>query len=75
MAVYVLISEKESTDININAINAAFLEPLDQHRLQEPLTRFPLVNEPEFLIVTEERVLKVLSKLHARKASGPELAT
>ena len=55
-----------------NAINAAFLEPLDQYRLQEPLTRFPLEEEPEFLIVTEERVLKVLSKLHARKASGPD---
>ena len=55
-----------------NAINAAFLEPLDQYRLQEPLTCFPLEDEPEFLSVTEERVLKVLSKLHARKASGPD---
>ena len=51
-----------------NTINAAFLEPLDQYRLQEPLTRFPLEDEPEFLSVVEERMLKVLSKLHARKA-------
>ena len=55
-----------------DAINAAFLEPLDQYRLQEPLTHFPLEDEPEFLSVTEERVLKVLSKLHVQKSSGPD---
>ena len=55
-----------------NAINSAFLEPLDQYRLQEPLTRFPLEDEPEFLSVSEERLLKVLSNLHTRKASGPD---
>ena len=55
-----------------NAISAAFLEPLDQYRLQEPLTRFPLEDEPEFLSLTGERVLKVLSKLHTRKASSPD---
>ena len=32
-----------------NAINAAFLEPLDQYGLQEPLMCFPLEDEPEFL--------------------------
>ena len=62
-----LISPSQS---RLTPINAAFLEPLDEYRLQEPLTRFPLEDEPQFLSVTEERVLKVLSKLHARKASG-----
>ena len=41
------LSKPEQT----NAINAAFLEPLDQYRLQEPLTRFPLEDEPEFLLL------------------------
>ena len=52
-----------------NTINSAFLEPLDAYRLQEPL---PLEDEPEFLSVTEEHVLKALSNLQARKASGPD---
>ena len=62
------------SQINVNQFSdLSKLElPLDQYRLQEPFTRFPLEDEPEFLSVTEERVLKVLSKLHARKASGPD---
>ena len=53
-------------------IYSAFLEPLEACRLREPLARIPLEDEPEFLCVTEERVLKMLSKLHLRKASGPD---
>ena len=71
-----LISEGKFSNLSrpeqANASNAAFLEPLDQYRLQEPLTRFPLEDEPEFLSVTGERVLKVLSELHVRKTSCPD---
>ena len=55
-----------------NRINSAFLEPLEAYKFHEPLTRIPLEDEPEFLSVTEERVLKMLSNLHLRKASGPD---
>lgn len=40
--------------------------------MHEPLARFSLEDEPEFLCVNEERVEKVLSKLHPRKASDPD---
>lgn len=40
--------------------------------MHESLARFSLEDEPQFLCVNEERVEKVLSKLHPRKASGPD---
>ena len=55
-----------------NMINAAFLEPLEEYRLHVPPPRLPLEQSTEFLNVSEERVRKVLLKLNARKASGPD---
>ena len=54
-----------------NRINSALLEPLEAYSLNEPLARFPVEDEPELLNVTVERELKMLSKLHLRKASKP----
>jgi hypothetical protein len=55
-----------------NAINLAFLDPLEEYRLTTPLTRLSLEESPEFLEVTEMEVQKVLSKLNPYKASGPD---
>jgi len=55
-----------------NIINTAFLAPLDEHRLSEPLDHLPLENSPTFLEVTEERVQQALAKLNPNKASGPD---
>ena len=56
-----------------NAINTAFLEPLEEYRLPCTPPRLPLEeNSPEFLVVPEERVLKQLSRLNPAKACGPD---
>ena len=55
-----------------NAINSAFLEPLQAYKLNEPLAHFPLEDTPKFLTVSEERVQKVLANLNQSKASGPD---
>ena len=56
-----------------NAINTAFLEPLEEYRLPCPPPRLPLEEDsPEFLAVPEERVLKQLSRLNPAKACGPD---
>ena len=55
-----------------NAINSAFLEPLQVYKLHEPLAHFPLEDTPKFLTVSEERVQKVLANLNQSKASGPD---
>ena len=56
-----------------NAINTAFLEPLEEYRLPCPPLRLPLEeNSPEFLVVPKERVLKQLSRLNPAKACGPD---
>ena len=55
-----------------NAINLAFLEPLEEYRLTTPLTRLSLEESPEFLEVTEMEVQKVLGKLNPYKASGTD---
>ena len=55
-----------------NAINAAFLEPLEEYRLPAPPSRLLLEESPEILNVTEIRVQKVLAKLNPGKASGPD---
>jgi hypothetical protein len=53
-------------------INTAFLAPLAEYRISEPLERLPLDNPPKCLEVTEERVQKVLAKLNLHKAPGPD---
>ena len=55
-----------------NAINLAFLEPLEVYKLHEPLARIPLEDTPKFLTVSEERVQKVVANLNQSKASGPD---
>ena len=54
-----------------NKINTAFLEPLEQYRLPSPLSPMPL-ESPEFLQVSESRVLKLLTQINPAKASGPD---
>ena len=55
-----------------DAIIAAFLSPLEEYRMSTPLERLPLEDSPEFLTVTEERVLKVKEKLNPNKTSVPD---
>ena len=55
-----------------NTINTAFLAPLAEYRISEPLERLPLEDPPKFLEVTEERVQEVLAKLNPHKAPGPD---
>ena len=55
-----------------NIINTAFLAPLDEYKLSEPLDHLPLEDLPIFLEVTEERVQQALAKLNPNKASGPD---
>ena len=45
-----------------NVINQAFLEPLDEYRLTQPLTKFPIDEDsPELLEVSELQVMKLLA--------------
>ena len=53
-------------------INAAFLEPLEEYRLQSPLPIFPLEEMSTFPNVSEMRVQKILSNLPTNRASGPD---
>jgi len=65
--------EKLFTHELANSINKAFLEPLEEYRLFRPITRLALEkNLPEFLEVSEKRVLKILSKLNPFKSCGPD---
>lgn len=42
-----------------NVINQAFLEPLDEYSLTQPLAKFPVDEDsPELLEVSELRVMK-----------------
>ena len=50
-----------------NAINTAFLEPLEEYCLSSPPAKRSLEDHPEFLHVSEERVLKLLQKLNHLK--------
>ena len=49
------------------AIYTAFLEPLEGYRLSSPSAKRSLEDHPEFLHVSEERVLKLLQKLNHLK--------
>ena len=56
-----------------NAINCAMLVPLEEYRLTSPLERLPMESDStEILIVTEDRVQKVLTNLNPMKACGPD---
>ncbi|XP_068704712.1 uncharacterized protein [Montipora foliosa] len=54
-----------------NVINQAFLEPLEECRLTQPLTKLPVDEDsPELLEVSELRVMKLLASLNPSKACG-----
>ncbi|CAB4015993.1 Hypothetical predicted protein, partial [Paramuricea clavata] len=55
-----------------NRINTAFLEPLLEYQLSSPLERLNLEENPDFLEVSEERVLSQLQKLNPSKSGGPD---
>ena len=56
-----------------NAINEAFLEPLEKYRLPQPLTKLHIdENTPELPEVWEMRISKLLAALNPSKACGPD---
>ena len=56
-----------------NIINQAFLEPLEEYRLAQPLTKFPVpTDSPKLHEVSELRIMKLLATLSPSKASGPD---
>ena len=56
-----------------NVINQAFLEPLEEYRLTQPLIKLPVDEDsPELLEVSELRVMKLLASLNPSKACGPD---
>ena len=64
-------SFENSSDVEIaNAVNAAFLEPMEPY---EPLHAISTnENDSAALSITEPAVLSALTKLNARKAAGPD---
>ena len=62
------ISEKELADL----INWAFLEPLEEYRLDLPLSKLPVEEDSLFLEVSEARMQSLLANLNPSKASGPD---
>ena len=61
-----------SLEDQANKINAAFLDPLNEYRLQSPLSKLPLEESPVFPNVSEFMVHKALSKLKINRAAGPD---
>ena len=56
-----------------NIINQAFLEPLEEYRLEQPLTKFPApTDSPKLHEVSELRIMKLLATLNPSKACGPD---
>ena len=54
-----------------NIINQAFLEPLEEYRLEQPLTKFPVpTDSPKLHEVSELRIMKLLATLNPSKACG-----
>ena len=52
-----------------NIINQAFLEPLEEYRLEQPLTKFPVpTDSPKLHEVSELRIMKLLATLNPSKA-------
>ena len=76
---------KTSSDIHIegienltdqdlaNAINEAFLGPLEEYRLPQPLTKLRIDKDtPELPEVSDMRIFKLLTALNPSKACGPD---
>ena len=56
-----------------NAINKAFLYPLEEYRLDKPLARLPNDEAPsESPEAAELRIYKLLSKINPSKTNGPD---
>ena len=56
-----------------NILNQAFLEPLKEYRLEQPLTKFPVpTDSPKLHEVSELRIMKLLATLNPSKACGPD---
>ena len=62
------ISEKELADL----INRSFLEPIEEYRLDLPLSKLPVEEYSLFLEVSEARMQSLLANLNPSKASGPD---
>ena len=71
----IYIEELEDCDNQelANIINQAFLEPLEEYRLEQPLTKF-LTNaaSPKLREESELRVMKLMATLNPSKACGPD---
>ncbi|PFX22146.1 hypothetical protein AWC38_SpisGene13322 [Stylophora pistillata] len=68
---------KELEDCNnhelANTINRAFLEPLEEYRLEQPLSKFPVpADSPRLHEVSTLRIMKLLATLNPSKACGPD---
>ena len=55
-----------------NVINKAFLEPLEEYRLAQPLTKLPVDEDSRLHEVSEVRMRSLLEKLNPSKACGPD---
>jgi hypothetical protein len=56
-----------------NTINEAFLEPLEEYRLPQPLTKLPIEETtPKLPEISELRIEKLLAALNPSKACGPD---
>ena len=75
VANHIYIEELEDCDNQelANTMNQAFLEPLEEYRLEQPLTKFPpTAIESKLSEVSELRVMKLLATLNPSKACGPD---
>ena len=55
-----------------NTINQVFLEPLEEYRLEQPLTKFPTTIDSKLRELSELRVMKLLASLNPSKLCGPD---
>lgn len=56
-----------------NTISKVFLEPLEEYRLPQPLTKLPIKKDtPELSDVSEMRISKMLAVLNPSKVCGPD---
>ncbi|PFX13711.1 Neurexin-4 [Stylophora pistillata] len=55
------------------SVNQVFLEPLEEYRLEQPLSKFPVpADSPKLHEVSELRIMKLLATLNPSKACGPD---
>ena len=72
-SLYVPAYENKSQEEIANAINSAFLEPLQGYtQIDAQSTCLPVNEDSEFLVVSSQRVHNCLSQLNIHKAPGPD---